>query len=815
MFNYIFYFLCFFLPFQFALNPATGIDLAIVRVIIPAIFIAWLFIALKNKSLLLPKNKTTCCLLVFIFLIFISLLFSHNLSWSLRKIFFLLSLLPVYFVAVSVFKEKTAQRKTLAALVGGGALLAIFGIIQFVSQFIFGIDPVYDFLARSIAPFFLGNSFSQAVLTYPSWLVNSEGTTYMRAVANFPDPHMFSYYLGLLIPWSIALWATSKNHKKLFFIFSLLIIIADIMTFTRGSYVALITSAFIVLPIVSKNTAKKLLFGIIIFIFLLITMPHGPVTGRFVSSFDAQEGSNQGRLVNWQQAASIITSHPLGVGIGMYSLSIKPDANYREPIYAHNLYLDIAAELGIPAALVFIAFLFLVFKNFWQAARKNQFFAAGVASLAIFSFHSLVENPLYSVHVLPLLLILAALGTALTSYEKIISLNNLLLLAIFCLPLYLVRVTIFDLPTNVFEILSTIAIFLWGIKNRKNLWNDFLCLPKFLLISIGLILLGLVLSLFFNNSYAVGFGILKSWFVIPLLFSFAIYSSLQKENFLEKIYASLYFSSFLVGFIAIIYKISGIVTYDNRLQAFYSSPNYLAMYLAPGIFFGIYFLMKYKSQNNLKYIFLNLFFLTCLLTALHFTYSYGAWLAVFMSILVTAIFTLSNKKIVFAAIIFAIIFSALIFKTNTEKFSGIFSERSSVASRITIWKSSLMMLKENPWLGIGPGNFQDKYLEFQKYFPPYLEWAVPEPHNIFLAFWLQSGLLGLIGFLLLLCFVFKNTWSILKNKKDALLVAPLFMFFVYIVLHGLVDTPFWKNDFAFLFWLCVFLEIFIQKFSRD
>lgn len=379
------------------------------------------------------------------------------------------------------------------------------------------------------------------------------------------------------------------------------------------------------------------------------------------------------------------------------------------------------------------------------------------------------------------------------------------MLVIFCMPLYLVRVTIFDLPTNAFEVLAIAAVFFWGIKNRKSWRNDFFYLPKFLLISLGLILFGLLLSLFFNNSYTVGFGIFKSWFVIPLLFSYALYSSLQKENFLEKIYASLYFSSFLVSFIAIIYKISGVVTYDNRLQAFYSSPNYLAMYLAPGIFFGIYFLMKYKSQNNFKYIFLNLFFLICLLVALHLTYSYGAWLAVFMSILITAIFTLSNKKIVFATIIFAIVFSALIFQTNTEKFSGIFSERSSIASRITIWKSSLLMIKENPWLGIGPGNFQEKYLELQKYFPPYLEWAVPEPHNIFLAFWLQSGLLGLIGFLLLLYFVFKNLWQRTKNKKDALLVAPLFMFFVYIVLHGLIDTPFWKNDFSFLFWLCVFV----------
>ena len=394
--------------------------------------------------------------------------------------------------------------------------------------------------------------------------------------------------------------------------------------------------------------------------------------------------------------------------------------------------------------------------------------------------------------------------------KKIISLNSLFLLTIFCLPLYLIRLKFFGLPTNVLELLAVLTIVAWGIKNRKNLWENIFILPKTLLISLVLILLGLLLSLFFNNSYMTGFGILKSWFVIPLLFSYALYSVLQKENFLEKIYASLYFSAALVGFIAIVYKLLGIVTYDNRLQAFYSSPNYLAMFLAPGVFFGIYFLIKYALQKKTWWFWFHLFSLICLLAALFLTYSYGAWLAVFMSILITAIFTLYNKKTVFAAIVFAIIFSTLIFQTNTEKFSGIFSERSSWVSRLTIWKSSLLMLKENPLLGIGPGNFQSKYLEFQKYFPPYLEWAVPEPHNIFLAFWLQSGLLGLIGFLLLLCFVFKNIWSILKNKKDALLVAPLFMFFVYIVLHGLIDTPFWKNDFAFVFWLCVFVIPFFK-----
>jgi O-antigen ligase len=417
MFYEIFLIFCAFIPFQFALNPATGVDLAIIRVIVPIMFLGWVVFALKNNIPLLKKSRITYLLILFLLLAVFSLCFSHNLAWSLRKLFFLLSLAPIYFIAVSVFSEKAKQRKIIIALVCGAAAVALIGVIQFISQFFFGIDPVYSFLAKNSAPFFLGDSFSKAVLAYPSWLVNSGGITYMRAIAIFPDPHMFSYYLGMLAPWSIALWATTISHKKLFFLSSLLIITADIFTFTRGGYIALIVSALVILPLVSRAAAKKLIAGVLLLLCLFVLVPHNPVAGRFISSFDIQEGSNQARVSNWQQALGIISAHPFGVGIGMYSLAVDPSANYREPIYAHNLYLDIAGELGIFTAIIFITLLYFVFNSFWKRSGKNSFFVAGVASITVFGVHSLVESPLYSVHILPLFLIIIALGAAVENYE--------------------------------------------------------------------------------------------------------------------------------------------------------------------------------------------------------------------------------------------------------------------------------------------------------------------------------------------------------------------------------------------------------------
>lgn len=411
---------CVFLPFQFALNPATGIDLAIIRVIVPITFLTWLIVGVKKKLNLFSRSNLGYLLLLFVFLTAFSMIFSPNLPWSLRKLLFTLSLMPIFFI--TSFATNTIQKKysVVFALVIGAIILSWLAIVQFAAQFVFGIDAVYLFLAKHVSPFFLGKSFSETVLTYPSWLVNASGVTYMRAVAIFPDPHMLSYFLGLLIPWSIALWVTTKKYSGLLAISVISLIAADIFSFTRGGYIALIAGAIAVLPLVSKKAACKILLGAGIITMFFFIAPRNPVTDRFSSSFDAQEGSNQARLSNWQQAIKIISTHPFGVGVGAYSLSVDPNATYREPIYAHNAYLDVAAELGIHTVIVFILMLLTVFISFWRLAQKNQFFVAGVASITIFSVHSLVENPLYSIHVFTLFLIIIALSASSKTNEEIV-----------------------------------------------------------------------------------------------------------------------------------------------------------------------------------------------------------------------------------------------------------------------------------------------------------------------------------------------------------------------------------------------------------
>lgn len=377
----------------------------------------------------------------------------------------------------------------------------------------------------------------------------------------------------------------------------------------------------------------------------------------------------------------------------------------------------------------------------------------------------------------------------------------LIFTTIFLIPTYLIRFSIFNIPTNLLEILiySTFISFLF----EKPLigWRGLYEKNRIYIFSILLIFSGLIISTFINQYYRDGFGIIKGWFFDPLLFSFIMVTTLKNSD-IEKIIKTMFFSSVITSLIALQYFLFGKLTYDGRLAAFYSSPNYLAMFLAPSFFIGIYLIKNLKLAIE-KFVTLFSFFI--ILGALYLTYSYATWIAIILSLFL-AEFIKRRKKVNWKIPTIFILLLAVIIATqlNNPKFKNYFSERSSIESRMMIWKSSLRITKANLFFGIGPGNFQNKYLEYQKYFPLYLEWAVPHPHNLYLAFWLQSGILGFSGFIIFLFFWIKKTILLLGKQKNSTFLAVSLGIVFYILIHGMIDTTYWKNDLSLIFWIIIF-----------
>lgn len=411
-----------YLPFQIALNPGAGFDLASLRVFIILLFLVWLARSIKTRPWL-RSGFTLQAMGLFGFLILagFSLIGAENVSWGLRKIVFFLSILPLYFLVTALIDNWSRVKKVVLVLIKAGSLMALVGLLQFLGQFIFGLERVYLFWAVHITPVFSGFNLAALILAYPSWLVNVKGETIMRAFSLFSDPHMFSFYLGLILPWLIILLPKASPFKRIKLASVLavygLLVAALLLTFSRGAYLALIV-VFLVLAgllwqyLAAKKTALLLCLSLLIFI-----IPGTPIADRFYSSFDFEEGSNMGRLEMWQEAGQAGLGHLWqGVGLGNYSLMVDPVLGYRSPITAHNLYLDIFSEMGVFALVVWlILILGTIGQLFWKmrnVKQEQRYLCLGlIGSLVYFSVHSFFETAIYSPIILALLMIILGLST--------------------------------------------------------------------------------------------------------------------------------------------------------------------------------------------------------------------------------------------------------------------------------------------------------------------------------------------------------------------------------------------------------------------
>lgn len=393
---------------------------------------------------------------------------------------------------------------------------------------------------------------------------------------------------------------------------------------------------------------------------------------------------------------------------------------------------------------------------------------------------------------------------------KLIRLENLIYSIVFLLPTYLFKLQFFFFKTNVLEVLIMSALVWWGVAfyQKEKIKVFYLNYKKYILCGI-VMLSGIFWSTILNGHVWQSLGIVKSWFLLPILFMLMAGDVLAKEK-IKKIFFVYAASSFWVATIALCYLFLGQVTYDNRLQAFFNSPNYLAMYLAPGIII-IFWKMFFVKQKRMcvpvekqKTRIIQMGMISVILLAFFFTRSYAAFCAVFWggSVILWGNVVLQKIKKPLKIFVFLAItlFLFFVFQSHSEKFKSLIelNPRSSLSSRLMIWTVSAQMVKDNPLSGIGPANFQEKYLAYQKFYPPYLEWAVPHPQSIYLAFWLTGGFFGIGGFLGLIFFLGQDLW---KNKNQNILSVLVLGIVAYILLHGFFDTTYFKNDLAIFFWL--------------
>jgi len=223
-----------------------------------------------------------------------------------------------------------------------------------------------------------------------------------RVYSVFGNPNILAEYLIMIIPISAALfWYSKKIHKKaIFLITSLILTIALVLTLSRGGWVGFAFGIFIFIILIEK----KLLLALIPIALLGIYFLPQSIINRILTIGNLGDSSNAYRIRLWKITLEIIRDNWLvGVGFGYIPFKTTFETYIRTmPAYhSHNTYLQTMGEMGILGLIVFVMFIFVLYKYAIKRLMKDEdryirTMAGGVlAGLSALLAHGAVESVLY------------------------------------------------------------------------------------------------------------------------------------------------------------------------------------------------------------------------------------------------------------------------------------------------------------------------------------------------------------------------------------------------------------------------------------
>lgn len=386
-------------------------------------------------------------------------------------------------------------------------------------------------------------------------------------------------------------------------------------------------------------------------------------------------------------------------------------------------------------------------------------------------------------------------------------------------PLYLVRFGVFGVPTTFLEVALVVmvvwAAVLW-VRHRRE-WGG---VPRSAAIVMGLFGVAAMISLLgvpdqtvaidgtTVESARVAQGIFKGWIVAPMVYAALLFSFPKDKSFWNRSMMALLCSGLILAGWAIFQRLTGDgLTWDGRATGPFESANYLSLILGPVVIVALAG-VGWAWGCSRRGAGVMMFLVVLLAGGLWLTRSYASFIAVAAGL---AVYVLGNRDFsvgfkrgaVAAGIVVAV--AGVWTQWDTPKFQQFldFEGRSSSTVRLEVYEVAWAMIKEHPLAGIGLGQFEVQYALRAPVVlgQAPMEWVMLHPHNLLLAFWLNTGLLGLLAMIgLLAVVVARRPW-----REGYGLVGVAFL--VVILTHGLFDTPFFKNDLAYLWWWGVVLAI--------
>lgn len=279
-------------------------------------------------------------LVAFAVLAVLSALFSRSVYFSLNQMLALAACLAGFLLAASVCRDDRTAAAALWVLVLSALYVSGGGVRGYILDAGGGIG---------------------------FWKALTSSGAHARLFGPFVNPNFFSGYLVIALPVTLALFlAIRKTLLAILpaaaFVFEVMALMLTGAKFgVAAAAVALVV--FLLLTALTRSLERRSLVKLLLLALVAgtVLIPFSmPVKSRVE---EAQAGGTQVhsaafRLYTWKATLNMIQAQPvLGVGPGVFPITYPQYTVAGPTRHAHNSYLQIASEMGVPALLAFVVLL--------------------------------------------------------------------------------------------------------------------------------------------------------------------------------------------------------------------------------------------------------------------------------------------------------------------------------------------------------------------------------------------------------------------------------------------------------------------------
>ena len=350
--------------------------------------------ATLNDNFELKFFKTNPWIISFVIVVIISAITSFSTVESYKIGLLISAFVLFYFIFINTVNSKEQLLFYLKVFVLSGTLSALYGLYQY----------------------FFGDIYSQ------EWLDEDMFEEIkMRVYSTFSNPNVFGEYLLLVIPFSAVLCLNSKTWiKRLFWLGNFgVLMLALVLTFSRGCWLGIIFSLFILAILVDKRLIWFAMLALIIAPFVLPTT----IIERFLSIGNMSDTSTSYRVYIWLGTIAMLKDFFwCGIGLGTTSFNlVYPLYSYNEVVapHSHSLYLQLFVEYGLIGFIVFIGVLYNFYKEQFisYVKSKNYISIASIAAMSGFLLQSATDYTWYNYRVVLVFWMVIAIAHSSLHYD--------------------------------------------------------------------------------------------------------------------------------------------------------------------------------------------------------------------------------------------------------------------------------------------------------------------------------------------------------------------------------------------------------------